>query len=109
MTEFEDKTRGGYGKPGYEYVILERNGPGGLIYGRACAPQSGWFPVAWEQNGQRFGGGDCYDLIPRITVSEEVMAEARRQFSGFLISERNLRKRVESILRIARDEWEAGR
>ena len=109
MTEFEDKTRGGYGKPGYEYVILERNGPGGLIYGRACAPQSGWFPVAWEQNGQRFGGGDCYDLIPRITVSEEVMAEARRQFDIGHYTDDRQRAAIASILSIARQEWEVGR
>jgi len=98
MTEFEDKTRGGY-----EYVILERDGPDGRMYGRYY--KSGvWYGCKWESEGFHCAIRS-FDLIPRITVSEAVMAAARRE----LDTGTSLRCALAAALRIARQEWEAGR
>jgi len=102
MTEFEPKTRGGY-----EYVILERDGPDGRMYGRYY--KSGvWYGCKWESEGFHCAIRS-FDLIPRITVSDAVMAEARRQFDIGHYTDDRQRAAIASILSIARQEWEVGR
>ena len=102
MTEFEDKTRGGY-----EYVILERDGPDGMMFGRIKGyGGEGWVSWSWGKTGKPYPNSKSpTDLIPRITVSEAVMAAARHE----LDTGASLRRALTAALSIARQEWEAGR
>ena len=101
MPEFEDKTRGGY-----EYVILERDGPDGRMFGRHKYAACDWRGIDWSKDGSwlKMQQSD-FDLIPRITVSEAVMAAARHE----LDTGASLRRVLAAALSIAHQEWEAGR
>ena len=100
MTEFDDRTRGGH-----EFVIYDRWGPDDRMFGRIRRDDH-WRAWSWNLDGHTYAGmQNEYDLIPRITVSEAVMAAARHE----LDTGASLRHAITAALSIARDEWEAGR
>ena len=108
MTEFEDKTEGGY-----EYVILERDGPDGMMFGRIKGyGGEGWVSWSWGKTGKPYPNSKSpTDLIPRITVSDAVVDAAFAAFDGGTchFTDDRMRAALAPILSRARQEWEAGR
>ena len=102
MTEFDDRTRGGH-----EFVIYDRWGPDDRMFGRIRGGDH-WRAWSWNLDGHTYAGmRNEYDLIPRITVSDAVMAEARKYLPSY--TDEELNGMLAPILRIDRQEWEAGR